>query len=96
MQKTIDDVLPKKEQEGVLALVALNKLFGIKYIYKFEFFFWRWKIQIEQRRKENLWGRFGGGWDFELGVQVGGSSVIFSYGVGMIRIRLREKYRKDV
>lgn len=93
-QKTVDDVLPKEEQDGVLALAALNRMSGIKYVYKFEFFFWRWKIRVEQRSKKNLWGRFGGGWNFELGIQVSRRSFILNYGVGSIRISLREKYRR--
>lgn len=36
------------------------------------------KIRFEMRSKNNLMGRFGGGWNWKLGVQIGGSTIIIS------------------
>ena len=50
---------------------------------------WQWgglKFNLTQRHKDNACGRFGGGWQFKLGVDVGGSDLIVSYGVGTLRV----------
>jgi len=62
----------------------------IQYVYKFQFRIFLWEVKVEQRRKSNLWGRFGGGWNWELGIQVG-SDIIINYLVGSIRISRRKK-----
>lgn len=40
--------------------------------------FGRWKVHVRWRRGDGIMGRFGGGWQWELGVQVGGSTVLFN------------------
>ena len=55
-------------------------------LYKIE---WQWgglKFNLSQRHGDNAMGRFGGGWQFKLGVDIGGSDLIVNYGVGSIRI----------
>jgi hypothetical protein len=45
------------------------------------------KIRFEwQRKNARGWSRFGGGWDMELGIQIGGSSIIINMLVCSIRI----------
>lgn len=59
----------------------------IEYVYNFSFHLGSWNINVSQRRKGTFMGRFGGGWNFRLGLQ--GSSYkswIFSYWVGSIRV----------
>jgi hypothetical protein len=38
------------------------------------------------RSKNNLWGRFGGGWNWKFGFQAGGSSIIFDLLICSLRI----------
>lgn len=44
------------------------------------------KITFEKRNKNNLWGRFGGGWNIVFGFQKGGSTLIINLFVMSIRI----------
>ena len=48
----------------------------------------RLKITYRWRSKNCLWGRFGGGWNWELGVQVGGHTAIINLLVCSIRIEI--------
>ena len=43
-------------------------------------------IKYERRSKDELWGRFGGGWDWELGFQLGGNTLIINLLIAYIRI----------
>ena len=52
--------------------------------------FRQYAITFQIRSKNNLWGRFGGGWDYEIGVQWGASSVIFNLLIGYLRIDRRK------
>jgi len=47
-------------------------------------------FSLSYRSKENLWGRFGGGWNWKLGFQAGGSTVIISLLVCEIRICIKK------
>lgn len=49
------------------------------------------KIGTEWRSSRNAWGRFGGGWDFKVGFQVGGSTTIFELGFLSLRWERPEK-----
>lgn len=49
------------------------------------------RIAFEWRSSENLMGRFGGGWNWELGFQIGGNTVIFNLLVATLRIDNRRK-----
>ena len=84
-QKTIADAMSPKEMKGILSIVALNKLLPKDEIVK------RWsvlgfEIKFRWRSKKNLWGRFGGGWNWALGFEASGSSInimllIFTVGI---------------
>jgi len=74
-QTKVSDVLSPREANGVLSLVALNKLWPKKEIRKV----WnkgRWQIRFSWRSKENLWGRFGGGWNWALGFMKSGRTIL--------------------
>lgn len=51
----------------------------------------RLSIKLEWRSKKSRMGRFGGGWNWKLGFQSGGSTVIISLLVLTIAFRLNEK-----
>lgn len=38
----------------------------------------RFEAELSWRSKKNLMGRFGGGWNWKIGIQAGGRAVIFS------------------
>lgn len=60
---------------------------GIDYLYRKTI-----QITIEQRKKSSFMGRFGGGWNWELGLQIGSSSVIINLLVLSIRISVGGRY----
>ncbi len=73
-QKTIGDAMSPEEAKGILSLVALNKLCPKDEIVE------KWSlfgldIRFRWRSKKNLWGRFGGGWNWALGFQASGRTV---------------------
>ena len=35
-------------------------------------------VELHWRAKSNLWGRFGGGWNWVLGFEAGGGTIIFN------------------
>lgn len=51
----------------------------------------RLKIKFEARSKKNLWGRFGGGWNWKLGVQGGSTTWIFSLLIATLSFYWRRK-----
>ena len=46
-------------------------------------------IEVRLRREHDRkgWGRFGAGWNYAVGVQLGGSTVIFNLAIFTLRIR---------
>lgn len=83
-----------KHEQSILAMCRLNKIFpshGIKKQWKLG----RLEIMFEWRSSENLWGRFGGGWNWVLGIQVGTSSVIINLLVCSLRFNLKSKGNKE-
>jgi hypothetical protein len=46
----------------------------------------RWRFTYSRRSKDNLWGRFGGGWNWKLGFQAGGRTVILALLVASLTI----------
>jgi hypothetical protein len=72
---------------------ATGNIWGttIDYVYNFKVKLpFRWEIEVAQRRKSNFMGRFGGGWQYKLGLQGSGSSWLIYYLVGSIWIRRRK------
>lgn len=45
-----------------------------------------WDIKFTQRAANSLLGRFGGGWQWKLGVQAGGGTLLFSLLVAELRL----------
>ncbi len=74
-----------------LWVMRTNQVNGIKYIVRKRWEWGRLVVRFEWRSADNAMGRFGGGWDWELGFQVGKSlrSVIFNLLVAQLVVRLR-------
>jgi len=75
------------EERGILAICRYNKTTGIDRVVR-KLKIGRVRIKYERRFKSNLWGRFGGGWNWKVGVQAGGNTVIIDLLVAMLRITL--------
>ena len=44
------------------------------------------KISYSHKKSTELWGRFGGGWNWKLGFQIGGNTLLISLLIYEIRI----------
>lgn len=92
MRSKIDDVIPVNEQKGILAVCAANRLEKKREIHK------EWKtsylkITFHWGDPNAFWARFGGGWNWKIGVQVstGLRSWVFSFLVFAVTIHLPKK-----
>lgn len=45
-----------------------------------------WIVTLSKRATDGLMGRFGGGWNWKLGFQAGGNTVIISLLIAELRI----------
>ena len=71
-----------------IGIIRYNQSNPIDYVYRWGVVLFRQiKIEIEQRSKKSLWGRFGGGWNWQLGFEVGRTSILIHYLVGTVRIK---------
>ena len=62
-------------ERGVLDILRINRYFPKTEI-RFARRFGSLEFVYNWRAKSNLWGRFGGGWNWKLGIQAGGRTVI--------------------
>lgn len=69
------DVISEEEQQGILSIVALNRLEEAWEIKKYGSL-GPVGVKLRWRSKDHLMGRFGGGWNWKLGAQVGSTTVI--------------------
>lgn len=51
----------------------------------------RWRAVYSRRTRDEHMGRFGGGWQWEVGIQAGGTSVIVNLLVASIRFTNKRK-----
>lgn len=64
-----------KREEGILAICRLNQAMKrIEIVKKWRV--GRLEVEFNWRSAKNLWGRFGGGWNWKVGFQASGSTVI--------------------
>ena len=84
---SLEDI--SEEEKDIIGIVRLNKLIGRKEITK-KWNIGKLEIVFNWRSKNNLWGRFGGGWNWELGFQAGGRTIIFN----LLIFSLRFSYKK--
>lgn len=79
-----------KEEYGYIGIMRLNKLLPKNEIQR-EWQVGRMAIMFHWRSKKNLWGRFGGGWNWNLGFEAGGSTVILNLLICSLRINKVKK-----
>ena len=65
----VADIIPQSEQNGILALCALNRLEEEREIYK-RIRLGKLNISFRWRSSKCMWGRFGGGWQWAWGFEV--------------------------
>lgn len=51
-------------------------------------------ISCDMRDRKSVWGRFGGGWNWKVGFQLGGSTLVVSILLIEARISIRKKEPK--
>lgn len=70
-------ILSKQESEGILAICALNKLEKKREIRK-RFNIGKLTFSFHWGDKKSMWGRFGGGWNWALGFEYSGSTLLLN------------------
>lgn len=77
-------------------ILKINKAFPVAYTVDKRWFFAGRSWHLEVRSKNNLWGRFGGGWNWHIGAQWGESTIIWYLLIGMLRVSkmTREEHEK--
>lgn len=75
------------DETAAIAIMRLNKAEYPKrnWIHR-EWKWGRYEFTFQWRNKNSLWGRFGGGWQYELGFQAGGRTIIFNLLVCSLRV----------
>jgi len=81
------DFLGHKEADGILAICALNKI-KKRIEWKRELRIGRFRCVVSWRSSRNLWGRFGGGWDWKFGFCAGGRTLIIDLLVFSVRLEM--------
>jgi len=82
-----------QEENFWLSILRLNKLSKIKEIDK-SIHIWRFRIRFHWRSSKNFWGRFGGGWNWQLGAQWSKSTIIMNLLICQLIIYFRKKESK--
>ena len=88
-QVKLRDVLEPKEMKGILSMVALNKLWPKDEIRK-RVDIGKLSIRFHWRSSKNLWGRFGGGWNWALGFKASRSTIILRFLIFSIKVWKRK------
>lgn len=83
-----------REEMFWLAIMRLNRLLKRKEIDK-TWTIGRVRVRFNWRSASNLWGRFGGGWNWKFGFQIGGRTVIFNLLVCSVTISLVPRERRQ-
>jgi hypothetical protein len=83
MESSPDNITPS--ERAIIDVVRANKAMPLKEVRRQ----WRvghWRFSYSRRSSKNMWGRFGGGWNWKLGMDIGGSCVILNLLVSSLRI----------
>ena len=76
-------------EKGVLALLRLNEVSKKREIRK-RLSIGRLEIVFNWRSRHNLWGRFGGGWQWVVGIEVGSTTVILNLLICSLRFSVKK------
>jgi hypothetical protein len=81
------------KEDAMVFIMRMNK--EIKRIYpeteiRKKWTFFGFDIRYSRRSKNCLWGRFGGGWNWEFGIQIGGETICFNLLIAQLQITWRK------
>ena len=82
------------EEKGVVDIMRLNKLSEKIEIRKI-FTIGRLEIEFHWRSRKNLWGRFGGGWNWAFGFKGLGRTTIIYLLVCSLRFHFRKRKQEN-
>jgi hypothetical protein len=77
-------------ERGIIAIARLNRAEKKQEIRK-TFHIGRLDVTYHWQSKKSLWGRFGGGWNWELGFMAAGRTVIVNLLVASLRFYLKKR-----
>lgn len=80
---TENDLTPR--ERGIIDMVRFNDVTPRLEVRR-DWKLWRWEFSYRRKSSKNLWGRFGGGWNWKLGIDIGGSTIILNLLVANLRI----------
>lgn len=83
MESSPDKITP--QERAIIDVVRLNKATPSLEV-KRDWRWGRWEFSYRRRSSKNLWGRFGGGWNWKFGFDIGGTAVILNLLVSTLRI----------
>lgn len=75
------------EEAAIVAITRINKQESKLEVRK-EWRIGRLRVVYNWRSKKNLWGRFGGGWNWNLGFQASSRTVIVNLLVASLRFNM--------
>lgn len=86
---------PLNEEESLwVSVMRLNKAekkIEVTKVFKLG----RLRAKYHWSSSKNLWGRFGGGWNWELGIQIGSTTVILNCLIFSLRFWIEKKAQAE-
>jgi len=87
--------MPAINEKKCNEMINIAKFFGIKwhsdYIIKKEIIIWKCRLKISWRSSKSVMGRFGGGWNWKIGLQWGKTTLLISLLILEIGIYKQQK-----
>jgi hypothetical protein len=84
MMEDIEQI--SEEDRYILGIIKYNRLHSVATRIDKRIKIGKYNIHIEWKTSVNLWGRFGGGWNWKIGIMWSKYTVIFNLLVMSIRI----------
>jgi len=75
-------------EKGLIAIMRFNRVYPRIEVIK-SLRIGRFEVRYNWRSKKNLWGRFGGGWNWQLGIQIARTCIILNCLIFMLRFYWR-------
>jgi len=73
------------EEKFYVSIMRLNKGWPKREVYK-DFSMGRLRLTFHWRSKKNLWGRFGGGWNWALGFEASKTCILLNLLIATFRV----------
>lgn len=79
-----------EQEKAIVEVVRINKIAPRLEVTR-KFKLGRVAVTYNRRSSKNLWGRFGAGWNWKLGVSIGSTTVIVDLLVASLRFTVIKK-----